>query len=106
MEHDVVIHLYDLSMGMARAMSMAFIGRQLDCIPHTGVVVNHGAGDTEYFYGGGIQALPAHQVAEYFGLRPIERIVLGKTRKTHDELRAFLRTIAHKYTQERYDLFR
>ena len=40
--HDVVLHLYDLSQGMARTMSAALLGRQVEGIWHTGVVV-HGA---------------------------------------------------------------
>ena len=35
----VEVWLYDLSQGMARAMSMAFLGKQIDAIYHTGVVV-------------------------------------------------------------------
>ena len=46
----VAVHVYDLSNGIARAMSMAVVGKQVDMIPHTGVVV-HGK---EYFFGGGI----------------------------------------------------
>ena len=48
---DVVLHLYDLSMGMARSLSAAIVGTQIDLIPHTGIVVY----GNEYFYGGGIQ---------------------------------------------------
>jgi hypothetical protein len=29
---EVVLHLYDLSMGMARGMSMMFIGKQIDWV--------------------------------------------------------------------------
>jgi len=46
-----VLHLYDLSMGMARSLSAAIVGTQIDLIPHTGIVVY----GNEYFYGGGIQ---------------------------------------------------
>ncbi len=35
----VVLHVYDLSQGMAKQFSMAFIGKQVDYIPHTGVYV-------------------------------------------------------------------
>ena len=35
----VEVWLYDLSQGMARAMSMGFLGKQIDAIYHTGVVV-------------------------------------------------------------------
>jgi hypothetical protein len=98
---EVILHIYDLSMGMARMMSASILGTQIELIPHTGVVLR----GREYFYGGGIQVLPPHQVVEHFGLAPVERKVLGRTTKTDDELRAFLRTIAHKFTMETYDLF-
>ena len=35
----IAVYVYDLSGGMARAMSMAMVGKQVDIIPHTGVVV-------------------------------------------------------------------
>ena len=35
----VEVWLYDLSQGLARTMSMAFLGKQIDAIYHTGVVV-------------------------------------------------------------------
>jgi len=31
-EHEVVVHLYDLSMGMARQFSQQFLGKQIDGI--------------------------------------------------------------------------
>ena len=34
----VTLHLYDLSQGMARAMSAQLLGKQLDGIWHTGIV--------------------------------------------------------------------
>ena len=37
--NSVVLHLYDLSQGMAKAMSQAIIGKQIDGIWHTGIVV-------------------------------------------------------------------
>ncbi|KAL6079744.1 Desumoylating isopeptidase 1 [Balamuthia mandrillaris] len=47
--YPVKVHLYDLSAGMARQLSMQFLGKQIEGIWHTGVVV-YGA---EYFFGGG-----------------------------------------------------
>jgi len=34
----VSLHLYDLSQGMARAMSAQLLGKQIDGVWHTGVV--------------------------------------------------------------------
>lgn len=48
---EVEVWLYDLSQGMAKAFSQAFIGKQIDAIWHSGIV----AYGWEYFYGGGIQ---------------------------------------------------
>ena len=33
----VSCYVYDLSQGMARAMSMAVVGKQVDIVPHTGI---------------------------------------------------------------------
>ena len=51
----VEVHVYDLSNGLARVMSQSVVGKQVDIIPHTGVVVDWGGGKKlEYFFGGGI----------------------------------------------------
>ena len=53
--YKVEIHLYDLSQGMARQFSPMFLGKQIDGIWHTGIVVY----GREYYFGGGIcQSLP------------------------------------------------
>lgn len=39
MEQPVVLNLYDLSGGLAKNMSRAIIGKQIDGIWHTGIVV-------------------------------------------------------------------
>lgn len=38
-EYRVQVYLYDLSQGMARALSQQFLGKQIDGIWHTGIVV-------------------------------------------------------------------
>ena len=40
MSYEVVLHVYDLSMGMAKQMSPMLLGRQIEMIPHTGVHVH------------------------------------------------------------------
>lgn len=57
--NEVILHVYDLSMGMAASLSQSFLGVKIDLIPHTGIVIRN----REYFYGGGIQAVPPHQVS-------------------------------------------
>ncbi len=83
-------------MGLARTMSMGLVGRHIDIIPHTGVIV-HGE---EHFFSGGLQSLPPPHVAATFGLQPVERVPLGRTRRTREELRAFLARAAPRYTAE------
>ena len=46
----VTLHIYDLSGGMAKNMSMGLVGKQIDGIWHTGIVIY----GKEFFYGGGI----------------------------------------------------
>ena len=97
---DVTLHVYDLSMGMARTMSPALLGRTIDLIPHTGIVLQ----GIEYFFGGGIQQMPTQQVPLTMGLQPVERLRLGTTTKTIAEFRAFLHSIRDRFTMATYDL--
>lgn len=50
--YKVQIYLYDLSQGMAATFSPSLLGKKIDGIWHSGVVVY----GYEYFYGGGIQS--------------------------------------------------
>ncbi len=103
----VALNVYDLSHGMARTMSLQFLGRQIDYVPHTGVVFGAGtAGAVEYFFGGGIQMLPPHEVVRAFGLRPVQTQTLGVTRKTREEFHAWINSVRHLYTEQTYDLFK
>lgn len=64
-EHSTVkVRIYDLSQGLAKNLSRMLIGKQIDGIWHTGVVVF----GKEYFYGGGIQAKPLDFVSVFLVL--------------------------------------
>ncbi len=47
---EVILHIYDLSNGMASQFSRQLVGRQIDGIWHTGIVVY----GKEYYFGGGV----------------------------------------------------
>ncbi|CAH1794828.1 unnamed protein product [Owenia fusiformis] len=54
-EYPIKVYIYDLSKGLARSLSMGFLGRQIDGIWHTAIV----AYGQEYFFGGmGIESCP------------------------------------------------
>lgn len=46
----VTLYVYDITMGMAKNMSMMLIGQQIDAIYHTSLVVF----GKEYYFGAGI----------------------------------------------------
>ncbi len=96
------VHLavYDLSRGMAIAMSRSILGQQIDGIWHTGIVVFN----QEYYFGGGIQVTPTGAFTAQNGLQPVQMQDMGITSKTQAELEAYLRTINHLFTQATYDL--
>lgn len=96
------VHLavYDLSRGMATAMSQAILGQRIDGIWHTGIVVFN----NEYYFGGGIQVTRTGAFAAQNNMQPVEMQDMGVTNKTQNELEDFLRTINHQYTQATYDL--
>ena len=95
----VTINLYDLSQGMARQMSKPLLGKQLDGIWHTGIVVYN----EEFFYSGGICRGISKQTP--FGM-PMKEIYLGDSNKSKQTFLNFLQTISHKFQMETYDLFK
>jgi hypothetical protein len=76
-------------------------GKQFDLIPHTGVEVY----GVEYFFGGGVQALPPATVEATFGLKPCEVLPLGSTSMPKEVFEDFLKEISPRFTSETYNLF-
>lgn len=73
----VQLAVYDLSNGMARGLSAQFLGpnHAIEIIPHTAIVVF----GQEYFFGGGIQAVPPQQFRDARNMHPIQTLTLGTT---------------------------
>jgi thiol-disulfide isomerase/thioredoxin len=98
MSSSVVLHLYDLSQGMAKNLSRQFLGKQIDGIWHTGIVVY----GKEFYYGGGICKDPPSKTP--YGT-PMKSITLGETEIPEDLFLEFLTEINYKFTSDKYDLF-
>ncbi|XP_013090292.2 desumoylating isopeptidase 1-like [Biomphalaria glabrata] len=98
---DVKVYIYDISMGMARAMSQGILGRQINGIWHTGIVVY----GQEYFFGGssGIEACsPGGTVLG----NPLEIVNLGQTEIPFDVFMDYLHELSiTTYKPESYHLF-
>ncbi|KAL9092788.1 MAG: hypothetical protein Q9159_000686 [Coniocarpon cinnabarinum] len=95
---DVQLYVYDLSQGLARTMSMQFLGIQIDAVYHTSVVFS----GTEYFFGQGIQMCRAGM--SHHG-QPMQVLKLGKTDLPLDIIEEYLGALRATYSPESYDLF-
>uniref|UniRef100_A0A0D6R5M4 PPPDE domain-containing protein n=1 Tax=Araucaria cunninghamii TaxID=56994 RepID=A0A0D6R5M4_ARACU len=93
----VVLNVYDLSQGLARQLSSTFLGKSIEGIWHTGVVVY----GKEYYFGGGIQHNPAGQTP--YG-NPCKVIELGVTHIPVEVFEEYLEEISPRYTVETYSL--
>ncbi|KAB2057094.1 hypothetical protein ES319_A11G147500v1 [Gossypium barbadense] len=93
----VILNVYDLSQGLARQLSMTLLGKPIEGIWHTGVVVY----GNEYYFGGGIQHSPAGTTP--YGT-PIRVIDLGVTHVPKDVFEMYLQEISPRYTAETYSL--
>ena len=89
----VEVAVYDLSNGLARVMSQSVVGKQVDIIPHTGVVVDWGGRRLEYFFGGGICVTPAGAAVP---MEACEVLDLGTTSKSEAK-RAFSQCRPHAH---------
>ncbi|KAG6403150.1 hypothetical protein SASPL_135367 [Salvia splendens] len=95
--YKVSLNVYDLSQGLARQLSTTFLGKPIEGIWHTGVVVY----GNEYYFGGGIQSAPAGSTP--YGT-PIRVIDLGTTHVPQDVFEVYLDDIGPRYTAETYSL--
>ncbi|KAJ0676873.1 putative PPPDE peptidase domain-containing protein [Helianthus annuus] len=95
--YKVTLHAYDLSGGLARQLSMSFLGKAIGAIWHTCVVLY----GTEYYFGGGIQQVPAGTAPYETPLRVID---LGVTHVPKDVFEMYLQEISPRYTQKSYSL--
>ncbi|KAL8521635.1 hypothetical protein ACS0TY_011963 [Phlomoides rotata] len=93
----VSLNVYDLSQGLARQLSTTFLGKAIEGIWHTGVVVY----DTEYYFGGGIQSAPVGTTP--YGT-PIRVVDLGVTHVPKDVFEMYLQEIGPRYTADTYSL--
>ncbi|KAK9825308.1 hypothetical protein WJX74_007806 [Apatococcus lobatus] len=94
----VTLHVYELSNGLARALSMQLLGKQIDGVWHTAVVV-HGV---EHYYGGGLQQAVPGQTP--FG-PPYTIIDLGNTEVPPELVQDFVQDQATTFSAAKYDLF-
>jgi hypothetical protein len=95
----VELYIYDLSQGLARQLSVQFLGKALDGIWHTAV----GVYGKEYYFGGGLQNNPIGQSS--YG-NPVQVMLLGHTQIPQDIFEEYLQEIQPRYTQETYSLMR
>ncbi|XP_062078742.1 uncharacterized protein LOC133783207 [Humulus lupulus] len=95
--YKVTLNVYDLSQGLARQLSTSFLGKAIEGIWHTGVVVY----GNEYYFGGGIQHSPAGSTP--YGT-PLRRVDLGVTHVPKDVFETYLQEISPRYTAETYSL--
>ncbi|XP_054782524.1 uncharacterized protein LOC129289788 [Prosopis cineraria] len=95
--HRVTLNVYDLSQGLARQLSSTFLGKSIEAVWHTGIVVY----GNEYYFGGGIQYSPAGSTPYGTPLRVVE---LGVTHVPKDVFETYLDEISPRYTAETYNL--
>lgn len=97
----VQVYVYDLSQGMARAMSQGILGMQIDGVWHTGIV----AYGQEFFFGGtsGIEACAPG--GTMLG-QPQQKVDLGMTEIPFDIFIDYLDELGKSsFGPEKYNLF-
>ena len=95
--YKVIVYQYDLTQGMAKAMSRGLIGKQVDGVWHTAVCVF----GKEYFYGGGICVGEPKKTPYGY---PVKEIDFGYTTKTEADLKAYIKSINSQFTINTYNV--
>ena len=95
--YKVIVYQYDLTQGMAKAMSRGLIGKQVDGVWHTGVCVF----GKEYYYGGGICVGEPKKTPYGY---PVKELDFGYTTKTEADLKAYIKSINNQFTMNTYNV--
>ena len=95
--YKVIVYQYDLTNGMAKAMSRGLIGKQVDGVWHTGVCVF----GKEYYYGGGICVGKPKKTPYGY---PVKELDFGYTTKTEADLKAYIKSINNQFTMNTYNI--
>lgn len=90
---DVELYIYDLSRGLARNISAALLGTQIDAIYHTSIVF----GGVEYVYDGGIKMI--NPAKSHLG-KPMQIMKMGTTELPMDVIQEYLESLKSIYTAE------
>lgn len=93
----VYLFVYDLSGGLARVLSPHLLGRTLEGIFHTSVVV----GGKEVFFGQGVSVTAPG--GSHFG-QPLRRLQLGTTQLSSESIDELLLSLSQEWRAERYHL--
>lgn len=93
----VMVYQYDLTQGMAKAMSRGLIGKQVDGVWHTGVCVF----GKEYYYGGGICVGQPKKTPYGY---PVKELDFGYTTKTEADLKEYIKSINSQFTMSTYNI--
>merc|ERR1719215_1063504 len=95
----VQAYVYDVSQGMAKGMSQMLLGKQIDLVPHTGIVVF----GREYYFGSGpcVCDNPGQSVP----VPVVQTMVLGETKRSRAELEAHVSgVLALEHNEQNYNL--
>eukprot|EP00927_Polykrikos_kofoidii_P055970 TRINITY_DN50154_c0_g1_i1.p1 TRINITY_DN50154_c0_g1~~TRINITY_DN50154_c0_g1_i1.p1 ORF type:complete len:704 (-),score=144.28 TRINITY_DN50154_c0_g1_i1:20-2131(-) len=96
--HEVWIYQYDISDGKIQWLAPILMGRRMEGVWHTGVVVY----GKEYWFGGEIFESDPEDTP--FGT-PLKKVLIGRTVCTKDELwDKISRELCREYTPENYDV--
>lgn len=95
---NVNLFVYDISNGMARTLSPMLLGRVVEGVWHTSIVVF----GKEFYFQGGI-AIDQPKTTP-FG-QPVRTISMGVTELTEDDLNSYLFAIRDQFTPESYNVF-
>ena len=98
MDNKVILYIYDISNGMAATFGQMVIGKHIEAIYHSSIVVF----GKEFYFSGGICYDPPGTTA--FG-QSIKKIEMGTTEVTVEDLFEYLKAIQDKYNFNSYHVF-
>lgn len=95
----VTLYVYDISNGLARTMSPMIVGKVVEGIWHSSIVVFN---KEYYFQGGTFGDAPK---TTPFG-QPVKEIPLGNTELSKQDLETYIESIGEMFTSASYDIFK